>query len=193
MTPLILSLLCLQAFAGDGRWEQVAARAERPEVREFALHLAHTEVDPDLELAAARLIRSLEPHLDHPSSPELELPPAMRAADALTAEIRVERARAAWLEGDVYRALRLLEPVREDAVARVLYSEAVDAWVGAERERLGARYFSAKSLDRATRKHELEAVQRGLAQLMDRYPDSAYADALASNLERVERELEGWP
>ncbi|TNE92251.1 MAG: hypothetical protein EP330_02665 [Deltaproteobacteria bacterium] len=179
---LLLSLLTTTASAGDVRWLEVARATERPEVRDLALALAETEVDPEVELAAARLIRSLDG----------DVPPALAQADALTAELRVERARQAWVAGELERAVRLLSPVREDPLAAALYAEAVDAWVGAERERLGTRYFAAKTADRRTRRAELEAVRKGLAELLGSYPDCAYADALATNLERVERELEMW-
>ena len=192
MTHLLVCLLFAPAVAGDARWSLVAEQSDHPEVRALASALASTDIDPAVELAVARLIRAVEPTLESRVDPDLPMPEAMLAADALTAELRVARARSAWQHGELRRALELLEPVRTDPLARVLYAEAVDAWVGAERERIGARYFASKSTARSERESELRSVRDALASLMETYPESSYRGALASNLERVERELEMW-
>lgn len=180
MTLLLTLLLSTTALAGDSRWLAVAEAADDSEVRELALALAEHDVDPEVSKAAARLIRSLR----------TEAPEALLEVDRSTAELRVERAREAWRAGELLRALKLLEPVREDPLAAALYDEAVDAWVGAERERLGRVYLDSKTEVVSTRRRNLLEVRKGLDELLESYPATAYADALAVNLERVERELE---
>jgi hypothetical protein len=192
MMHLLLCLLVSLALAGDARWSLVAEQSVHPEVQALASALAETDVDPAVELAIARLIRAVEPTLEADIDPSLPVPEAMSVADALTAELRVERARRAWQRGELRRALDLLSPVRRDPLASALYGEAVDAWVGAERERIGTRYFALRNTDRGTREAELLAVRDALASLMEDYPESSYHGALATNLERIERELEMW-
>ncbi|MCO4746536.1 MAG: hypothetical protein KC912_17200 [Proteobacteria bacterium] len=187
MSRVLIGCLLLwssSALAVDQRWMQVADGAESAEVRELALALAIGGADPSVERAAAKLILSLRSDLDP------ELPTGLVEADEVTAELRVARARKSWRSGDPERAISLLEPVRKDPLAAVLYAEVVDAWVASERERLGGRYFEGRSGPRSERTAVLREVQAGLSDLLDRYPGSIYAEPLADNLERVERELD---
>lgn len=176
----MLLLLSSTASAADARWMAVARDADTVEVRDLALALATGGADPSVERAAAKLILTLR----------AEVEGDLAVADALTADLRVERAREVWRQGDSERAVRLLEPVREDPIAALLYAEAVDSWVSAERERLGEVYFQARSGPRAERAGHLHEVQRGLSALIESYPESVYSEPLADNLERVERELD---
>jgi hypothetical protein len=189
MNRVLLGCLLLwstSALGVDERWMRIAEGAEQPEVRELALALAKGGADPAVERAAAKLILSLRAEL----RPDLTSPSGLLAADEVTAELRVARAREAWMLGDPERAIGLLEPVRQDPLAAVLYAEVVDAWVAAERERIGGRYFEGRSGPRSERTAVLREVQSGLAQLIERHPESIYAEPLADNLERVERELD---
>jgi len=116
----------------------------------------------------------------------------VRAVMARSTE-RLDRARLALRRGAYLEAIELLEMLHGTPAwtdAEPFWVEAVDAWVGQERERAGELYQAAQRLPRVRRRAELLEVRGLLADLIDDYPESAYADALSRNLERVERELE---
>lgn len=113
--------------------------------------------------------------------------PALDAA-ALSASAR-ERLAA----GDASGALAILEPCRGqpcwEAVAPV-WSEAEDALVFRAREEAGARYLASRQIaDEAARLDALREVRDSLAELLRRYPESRYAEAIQRNLTLVEGDI----
>lgn len=103
---------------------------------------------------------------------------------------------ARWMldEGDALGALTALEVCRGQVCwqeVEALWADARDAHVSSRREVAGERFLAARSeADLAARIVELEAVRLELAELLDRYPDSAHADDIRRNVGLVTRELE---
>ena len=130
------------------------------------------------------------------SSNDPDLDPSGQAADARVAELiaedQRELARAALRAGDWLGAVDALEPLKNTpswASVEPYYIEAVDGWVGAERERIGQDYVATRGLPRAERLNALRGVRDDLDALVRTWPDSAYEEPLRNNLARVEREL----
>lgn len=116
-----------------------------------------------------------------------------RAITAIAGD-KIQRARTALRAADYSLAIAELDPLRDGPAwsdARPFWEEAVDGFVGVERERVGALFLDSRSLSGQPRRDKLEQVRALLADLIDTYPASSYVEPLTRNLERVERELEG--
>ena len=90
-------------------------------------------------------------------------------------------------------AIGVIEALRETETwpeVEPIWEEAVDGWVGLQRELLGQRFVASRDLPRAERMEELRAIRTALAALIDDYPNSAFVEPLMDNLERIERALE---
>jgi len=189
-----------------GEWEGYRLGAE------LAAELAARDADPIVRARALSLLvwlRDTEepglqpvPEVQPPTDtgepfhePEVD-PEGLRADTRATlqvADARIARAREQLRRGDYGGTLDTLAILRdgpgwEDALP--YWTEAMDLYVAQERERIGQLYLEAKGLPRAERRVRLEEVRDLLEGLLDDYPDSAYAEPLQQNLERIERELE---
>ncbi len=178
---------------------------------ELARALAQGGADDTVHAAAHDLLASMaaapEPADDPVADPVSETPaprdpvrqptPEGVAADeravALIADDRIAEARQALRYGDYELAIAALSPLRGSASwrdAEPFYAEAVDGFVGAERERVGKLYVNARKLTGDARRTALLQVRELLAGLVEAYPGSVYYEPLLNNLERVERELD---
>lgn len=124
---------------------------------------------------------------------DLEGSAALERAVMTQAPDLLDESRLALRRGDYAQAIELLQVLQDTPAwtrARPYWVEAVDGYVGSERERAGQLYQSARSAPRAQRRDALLEVRQILDDLLSDYPASAYMLPLQRNLERVERELE---
>ena len=156
--------------------------------------LAHEPLSASAQALALNLARE---RLALASSPQEALgEQGQSAADrALQAgsQHRIARALEALRTESYQEASGIIEALRETEVwpeAVSIWEEAVDAWVGTQREVLGQRFVASRDLPRTERIKELQLIRTELAALIDDYPNSAYAEPLMDNLERIERALE---
>ena len=108
-------------------------------------------------------------------------------------QYRIARALRALRKEAYQEAIGIIEALRETELwpeAEPIWDEAVDSWVGSQREVLGQRFVASRDLPRPERIQELTAIRTALAALIDDYPNSAYVEPLMGNLERIERALE---
>lgn len=176
---LLFCMLSATSYGADERWMVVARDAEMQEVRSLALALATAGADPEVERAAAALIVALR-----------DTPQELGEVDAATLDVRVERAREAWLRGQHEVALRWVDAVRSDPVAAALHDEIAEDYVMRSIEVLGHEYLAARRGAREGRSAQLHQVRSALSDLLRRFPSSMYVPDLERYLERVERELE---
>jgi hypothetical protein len=179
----------------------------------FAPLLPGEDATPQVEIiddaGTAVAVPLVEEPLDEPAG-VMELPEASdpvtespgRSADAIRAEavtsLRELLSRSAYaealerlaqLDSDLLEADGVDEGEQAGAIA-ALQQEAVDGWVGAERERAGKLFLAARELpDPAQRAAAFEEVVSILEGLLADYPQSSFSDALARNLQLVQREL----
>lgn len=124
-----------------------------------------------------------------------EAPPSaeIAATPPVADDLAVQQARQQLASGDLAGALASLETCRGQpcwGAAEPLWAETRDRYVFAQREAAGARYLASRELDdRAARIEALRAVRDELSQLLSRYPDTRYADALQRNIALVSQEL----
>jgi hypothetical protein len=101
---------------------------------------------------------------------------------------------AAMARGDLAAAVAVAEACRaEDCWQDVapLWPELRDAFVHAEREAAGSHFVAVRGeADPVARGRVLRAVRQRLADLLDRYPESVYADDLRRNVELVQSAVE---
>lgn len=124
-----------------------------------------------------------------PASPS---PPPLPPPDLSPARLAVSQGRFL----DAVALLDTLPPSSDPDAGRALRREAVDAWARGEREKAGTAFLTARELPAGPeRTTALRAVRDELQAINTRFPDNAYAAAIAENLERVELELsrEGAP
>lgn len=123
--------------------------------------------------------------------PPVEAPPPAAPATPSPAELNA-RAKE-LLAADPQGAMAALEPCRDQpcwAEVSETWAEARDAYVFRVREEAGARYIASRQIaDKAARKAELDAVMKTLDELLVRYPDSRYADAIRRNQSLVAADL----
>ncbi|MBW2255779.1 MAG: hypothetical protein JRI25_14425 [Deltaproteobacteria bacterium] len=191
---------------GEGDWEGRRLGAE------LATELAVGEADPTIRARALALLVWLRDYEEREPQPVPEITPpedtgdpfqeevvdpeGLRADTRATlqvADVRIARAREHLRRGDYGATLDALALLRdgpgwEDALP--YWMEAVDLHVAQERERIGQLYVESKGYPREERRVRLMEVRDFLEGLVDDYPESAYAEPLEQNLERVERELE---
>jgi len=108
-------------------------------------------------------------------------------------EHRIARALRALRKEAYLEAIGVIEALRETETwpeVEPIWEEAVDGWVGVQRELLGQRFVASRDLPRTERIQEMQAIRAALAALIDDYPNSAYVEPLIANLERIERALE---
>ena len=189
----------------DGLTEQLESRAIADDSEIYrhaallAVALSDGEADPEIWDGAVALLELMaaEPTpVDEPESEPVTDPDGIDADARATLRIadrRISLARESLRAGDYRATLDALELLRdgpgwEDALP--YWEEAVDGWVAEERERAGQMYIAARSVPRAERITALEEVRDILDGLLSDFPDSAYAEPLLENLERIERELE---
>ena len=157
--------------------------------------------DPEVRAASMALLHWLATtDLRPPAAPDTGVDPHGARADeratAETADTRIDQAREALRRGDYRAAIETLRPLKDGPGwedAQPYWTEAVDGWVYQERERAGKLFVDAQRMQGKQRHDKLLEVQRILSGLIDDYPDSAYAQPLQDNLERVERALETEP
>lgn len=132
-----------------------------------------------------------------PENPTPELPtPGVQAPAVLDRpdlDAMLASAREMLAAGDAQGAMAVLEPCRDagcwDQVAAT-WTEARETVVFKAREAAGARYLESRvNADPEARRAILEEVRDTLADLVQRYPDSGYAEAIQRNLTLVEAEL----
>jgi len=113
-------------------------------------------------------------------------------------EPALEEARESLARGHYASAIRAIEPLREAAAGgaqgddvEALWSEAVDGFVHAERERASVLFLEARDVeDDGARASAMEEVLDLLEGLVEDYPESAYTSALKRNIELVKRAVE---
>lgn len=134
---------------------------------------------------------------EDPERPGSEAPPPVVPAAAVLSGPDVDAMLASAREmlgsGDALGAMAVLEPCREagcwEPVAAT-WTEARETVVFKAREAAGARYLESRvSTDPEVRIAILKEVRDTLADLVQRYPDSGYTEAIQRNLTLVEGEL----
>lgn len=114
-------------------------------------------------------------------------------AVVLDPDVQERAAREALARQAYEEAIDLLEPLDGTEAwsgLQSVYREAVDGFVHATREAAGAAFLAAREIDDPVeRRPALEQVAAQLADLLARYPDSLYVQAIRKNLAQVEAEL----
>lgn len=158
-------------------------------------------IEEDLDAAPA-IAAAPEPAPEAPAT-EVATAPAEAApapapasplpAEATDADAPLVRARQQLAANDLEGALASLERCKGQPCwgeAEPLWAETRDRHVFARREAAGARYLASRELeDRAARIDALRLVRDELSELLRRYPDTRYADALARNIALVSQEI----
>ena len=191
----------LELRAPEGHRYEAAAQ--------FAAALSDGRADAQIRQAAIALLVELrdEPAFVEPVAiaPVEDVVPDCVMADfqqndrpavaprVVLAEDQVQLARDALRAGDAWGAIDALRPLRDTVAWKEvlpLWTEAVDGWVAQERERAGALYLEARERTGEARRSGLLEVQVLLADLLASFPESSYAEALTTNLARVEQALD---
>jgi len=208
-----LSVALRERAAEGNRYELGAVLAEQladgwadPDVRASAVVLldelrreagaAAVAVEPPVADAGDEPVDVVEVVVQPPEPVEPAVDPEgvardNRAVSAIAGD-KIERARTALRAADYALAIAELTPLKAGPAwsdARPFWEEAVDGYVGVERERVGELFLATRTLSGEVRSQKLEEVRDLLANLIDSYPSSSYIEPLTRNLERVEREL----
>lgn len=129
-----------------------------------------------------------------PGASEAAADPPAVVAPPPDAPALLASARQLLTDGDFNGAMASLEPCRGQACWSEVsgtWAEARDALVFKAREEAGTRYLAARQeVDPEARAAALREVRDVLTELLQRYPDSTYADALQRNLALVQGDLD---
>lgn len=136
----------------------------------------------------------VEEELEAPDEPEptAEAPPAPGSTEDVT--VLLQQARDLQQAGELAQALSLLErclgqPCFEAAEPQ--WIAARDAYVHQQREQAGVLFLRARDeADPVVRLQALTDIRQRLADLADRYPEAAQAEAVRRNVELVQRAVE---
>jgi hypothetical protein len=102
----------------------------------------------------------------------------------------IESARAALAEGRYRDAVDLLAPHRDEPEVQRIWTESVDGWCHAERERAGKLFVRAREMPAGDVQSSAYAeVERILSGLLEEFPENSYAGAIQKNLEMVRKEM----
>lgn len=153
-------------------------------------------IEEDLDAAPA-VAPAPEPAPEAPptevATAQPEAAPPAPPVEATDPDAPLVRARQQLAANDLEGALASLERCKGQPCwgeAEPLWVETRDRHVFARREAAGARYLASRELeDRAARIDALRLVRDELSELLRRYPDTRYADALARNIALVSQEI----
>ena len=183
-TLKIESRVLPQALPVEEGLEPLAVPIEERPLSETPAGATATPANP----AGATATGAVGPTASDPAT-GLALPMPTLAPVGPTAAELVASARAAFAAADYLAAIATLAPLTSPQ-AGTLRKEAVDAWSRAEREAAGAAFITARALPAGSdRMAALVTARDRLAAINQRFPDNAFAAAIAENITKVNAEL----